>query len=305
MFRYDDDDERPQPSATGGYKIPDRDFYRKNFSSFTSVVNHLENKLFIRNNKHKRFFQPHFNQLVNITTPYSNILSFSNTSLNPADGICTQFLRRGFTKPIKIQLSAAIWSSDNRWCVFSTHTGDLALWEAESLKVHKIISIPAHKEFFQQGDGQESNRLSIKEQLPITAMVKKKYGNHIVTADSKGCINYCDETFKSKFYNYYIIFIIYLFHFCLLLDVKVIREAHTQAIRGLAYSPSDLKLASCSDDTKIHIWSGTRDTPELVFTGHQSDIKCIDWHPYRSLIATGSRDTSVKLWDPNSGTCVR
>jgi hypothetical protein len=27
----------------------------------------------------------------------------------------------------------------------------------------------------------------------------------------------------------------------------------------------------------------------IIFVGHQSDIKCIDWHPFRSLIATGYR----------------
>lgn len=39
--------------------------------------------------------------------------------------------------------------------------------------------------------------------------------------------------------------------------------------------------------------------------GHSQDIKCIDWHPYRSLIASGSRDTTVKLWDPKAKSSVR
>lgn len=48
-----------------------------------------------------------------------------------------------------------------------------------------------------------------------------------------------------------------------------------------------------------------RDRPELVLNGHQSDVKCLDWHPYRSLIVSGSRDSAVKLWDPKQGGCVR
>jgi WD40 repeat protein len=63
-----------------------------------------------------------------------------------------------------------------------------------------------------------------------------------------------------------------------------------------------------SDDGKIHIWSTGYDKPERVLTGHQSDIKTVDWHPYRSLIASGSRDATVKLWDPktssNSSICT-
>ena len=36
--------------------------------------------------------------------------------------------------------------------------------------------------------------------------------------------------------------------------------------------------------------------------GHNWDIRCCDWHPGKSLIASGSRDSLVKLWDPRSGT---
>jgi len=30
-------------------------------------------------------------------------------------------------------------------------------------------------------------------------------------------------------------------------------------------------------------------------------VRCVDWHPYKALIASGSRDNLVKLWDPKSG----
>lgn len=32
--------------------------------------------------------------------------------------------------------------------------------------------------------------------IPITAMALKRFGNDLVTGDSKGVIQYCDETFK-------------------------------------------------------------------------------------------------------------
>ena len=37
--------------------------------------------------------------------------------------------------------------------------------------------------------------------------------------------------------------------------------------------------------------------------GHGADVKCIDWHPSKSLIVSGSKDNQqpVKLWDPKAG----
>eukprot|EP01034_Spumella_vulgaris_P036774 gene36774-45367_t len=114
-------------------------------------------------------------------------------------------------------------------------------------------------------------------------MAWKNHGNILATGDGRGLIQFCDETFRNVF---------------------VTKEAHTAAVRGLAFSPSDTKLASVSDDSKVHIWAMGRDKPERVLNGHQSDVKCVDWHDYRSLIATGSRDSTVRLWDPRQGDTI-
>lgn len=208
--RYEDDEDRPQPTASGSYKVPDKDFYRKNFNTFSSIYSHFQDKLYVRRFEDRRLMQPHFSALANLQTPYGNIS-------NPADGVCCHFLRRGFTKPNKVQFNAAVWSPDARWLVLGTQNGDLALWEGEALKVHKVMSIPAHKEFF--GDG-----IRVKEQFPITAMTWKRHGHILVSGDSRGLIQYCDEAFH---------------------NVVVTKEAHAGAVRGLSYSPLDSKLVSC------------------------------------------------------------
>lgn len=206
MYKFDDDDDRP---PVGGFKIPDRDFYRKNFSNFPSIANHFYNRLYIRSFKERRWMQPHYSSLTDVTTPYANVL-------NPADGVCCHFLIRGFTKPQKALFNCALWSADARWLVLGTEKGDLVLWESEALKVHKLISIPAHKEIV-EGD-------RIVNQFPITAMAWKHFGNLIVTGDENGLIQYCDETFR---------------------NVSVTSGAHSRAVRGLSFSPLDSKLVSC------------------------------------------------------------
>ena len=39
------------------------------------------------------------------------------------------------------------------------------------------------------------------------------------------------------------------------------------------------------------------------FLGHGADVKCVDWHPQKGLIVSGSKDNQqpVKLWDPKTG----
>ena len=75
--------------------------------------------------------QPHFQSLANQLTPFATVAS-------PANGVCAHFLRRGLIKPNKTQMTCAVWSGDNRWLVLGTADGDFALWEADSLKVHRL-----------------------------------------------------------------------------------------------------------------------------------------------------------------------
>lgn len=35
--------------------------------------------------------------------------------------------------------------------------------------------------------------------------------------------------------------------------------------------------------------------------GHGGDVKWVEWHPWKGLLASASRDASVKLWDPRAG----
>ena len=41
-------------------------------------------------------------------------------------------------------------------------------------------------------------------------------------------------------------------------------------------------------------------------TGHGADVKCVDWHPRKNLLVSGSKDNQqpIKLWDPKAGQSV-
>lgn len=44
----------------------------------------------------------------------------------------------------------------------------------------------------------------------------------------------------------------------------------------------------------------------MFCVGHGADVKCVDWHPLKGLVASGSKDTQqpVKLWDPRTGASL-
>ncbi|CAO3664214.1 unnamed protein product [Rhizopus microsporus] len=59
-------------------------------------------------------------------------------------------------------------------------------------------------------------------------------------------------------------------------------QGHKEAIRDLTFAPSDTR------------------TEEKALSGHGWDVKCVDWHPYKALLASGSKDNLIKLWDPKT-----
>jgi len=83
-------------------------------------------------------------------------------------------------------------------------------------------------------------------------------------------------------------------------------QAHKEAVRRVSFSPTDAKFASCSDDGTVRVWDFFSCVEERVLRGHGSDVKCVDWHPTKGILASGSKDNQqpVKLWEPKTGTVL-
>src|ERR1700760_2578966 len=81
-------------------------------------------------------------------------------------------------------------------------------------------------------------------------------------------------------------------------------QAHTEPIRGIAFSPTDAKFVTASDDASLKIFDFAEGEEERVLTGHSWEVRCVDWHPTKGLLVSGSKDHSVKLWDPRSSRCL-
>lgn len=42
-----------------------------------------------------------------------------------------------------------------------------------------------------------------------------------------------------------------------------------------------------------------------TLTGHKSNIRSLDFHPYGEFIASGSMDTNLKVWDVRRRGCIQ
>lgn len=64
------------------------------------------------------------------------------------------------------------------------------------------------------------------------------------------------------------------------------------------------RTTESSSDLRGFEWyylNSHNESPLRVLRGHQGDIHCVAWHPDGDRIATGSRDNTVKVWDPSTG----
>jgi polyadenylation factor subunit 2 len=119
---------------------------------------------------------------------------------------------------------------------------------------------------------------------PVRAMKWSNNSNWMVTGDHGGYIKYWQSNMN---------------------NVKMF-QAHKEPVRQVSFSPTDSKFASCSDDGTIRIWDFQKCYEERVLRGHGADVKCVDWHPQKGLVVSGSKDNQqpLKLWDPRTGSVL-
>ncbi|MBN3288896.1 WDR33 protein, partial [Polyodon spathula] len=116
---------------------------------------------------------------------------------------------------------------------------------------------------------------------PVRAMTWSHNDMWMLTADHGGYVKYWQSNMN---------------------NVKMF-QAHKEAIREASFSPTDSKFATCSDDGTVRIWDFQRCHEERILRGHGADVKCVDWHPTKGMVVSGSKDSQqpIKFWDPKTG----
>lgn len=77
---------------------------------------------------------------------------------------------------------------------------------------------------------------------------------------------------------------------------------HGATILATQFAPhTSSRMVSGSGDGTARIWDCLTQTPMKTLKGHTDWVLAVSWSPDGKLIATGSMDNTIRIWDPISG----
>lgn len=102
-------------------------------------------------------------------------------------------------------------------------------------------------------------------------------------------------------------------------------RGHARAVTALAWSSDGAAIASGSQDTHVIVWDTAGETAQFKLRGHRDEITALCWLPgldevaqpeldgpahaslqaSGALLASGSKDGFVRVWDTGSQACVQ
>lgn len=81
-------------------------------------------------------------------------------------------------------------------------------------------------------------------------------------------------------------------------------EAHLGATTVLHLDHPGARIFTGGEDNRILVWNCDDGAPLGALDGHQNSIAALAYSPYRSRLASTSRDRRVRIWNPDTSECL-
>jgi polyadenylation factor subunit 2 len=104
----------------------------------------------------------------------------------------------------------------------------------------------------------------------VTAIAVSKYDKYNISGDQRGEIVYSNAKLSQK--------------------NKFTAHSSRTKINDLSFAPSSMKFVSCSEDNTAKIFDFATAREEFSFAEHKNNVQSCEWHPFLSLVITGSKD---------------
>ena len=187
---------------------------------------------------------------------------------SPADAYAGRLLHTSVNSKLRCATHAVVFMPDKPRVVTGSAAGQLTVWNSQTFVFEALVQAHEHS---------------------IRCLRWNQSGEWLVSGDESGGVKYWQSNMRAQ--------------------GKFVAHGGggggAAAVRAISFAPADVqfKFLTCSDDKSLRVWDfwaqgGVRDA-ELL--GHNAEVYCAAWHPTKALIASGSRDATVKLWDPRAG----
>jgi len=86
---------------------------------------------------------------------------------------------------------------------------------------------------------------------------------------------------------------------------QTVWRGHRDEVNTVRWNASGSALASCSDDFSAMLWTPDATEPRQCLREHTKEVLSVRWNRQEeALLATSSYDTTVKLWNAETGACT-
>ncbi|MCK4265896.1 MAG: BNR-4 repeat-containing protein, partial [Thermoplasmata archaeon] len=85
------------------------------------------------------------------------------------------------------------------------------------------------------------------------------------------------------------------------------QEDGTQAYPDVAVNGNDVAIVweEYRSDNTIRIWRGSNGAFVRELQGHTAAVRCVEYSPDGTKLASGAEDSMIKLWNPQTGNVIQ